>query len=125
MLYSNFSLESSGGSGVPRGWAWSRCHLTPPPGCLSYLGESGTPALLTNSWLVVGHAPPPRQAEWASPGLIPPQSFSLFTTFLDSPSPPHPFFFIPQWVDWWVSRIPEKGVSHHLFNCFSTRENET
>lgn len=33
-------------------------------------------------------------------------------------------FFIPQWIDWWVSRIPEKGVSHHLFDCFSTQEHE-
>lgn len=41
--------------------------------------------------------------------------FQIFFSFL---------FCASVGIDWWVSRIPEKGVSHHLFSCFSTWEHE-
>lgn len=85
-------------------------------------------------------SPQPQLPNSQTPGLR--QSAPLQHTrqqglLLGSPSPviyfstPHFFFFgslflffIPQWIDWWVSRIPEKGVSHHLLDCFSTQEHE-
>lgn len=82
---------------------------------ISLAGDPGSCLLLPNPgdhWSVM-------PSMTASLWLVSLQSVS-FSLHISRPPP----FFVPQWVDWWVSRIPEKGASHHLFNCFSTREDE-
>ncbi|CAK7295330.1 hypothetical protein VULLAG_LOCUS4648 [Vulpes lagopus] len=100
--------------------------LSPGCGHMSHLGEREQVPLpppprpqLLKSWLMAENVPPTCQAAWSSLRLIYSSHFSL-CTFFGSLF----LFFIPQWIDWWVSRIPEKGVRRHLFDCFSTQEHE-
>lgn len=79
----------------------------------------------TGCWQADRGPPGRRRAErvfsWAPPTF---QAFLSLSTTVLYPSPSFFFFFHAQWADWWVSRIPEKGVSHHLFSGFSTLEHE-
>ena len=83
----------SGGRSVASGQAWSGGWLlpaSPEPRVPAWKGLA--PSLLASSRLVEGAPPAPARAAGSSPGLSPLQSFSVFTTSLDSPPFPPPFF---------------------------------